>query len=749
MSVVPAIRGILLGCAYLLAACVSVGAQPVQRHILALYDSASEPTPTDTLIHMNAEMPLNHLGYILDYHDLAKGPPDDEELAGKIAVLTMFAADLSYPSSYFRWLERRGARLPKMLILGDFGGPLDEESRQRLQPVFSRMGLRLTGEYVTNTQELSVEAIDPALIGFEAKPDPAPPEHVIVEPYGNRARIGLEYRGERLGRRLDSVVVATGEGGGYAASGFFIYFDPELNIKRWIIDPFEFFRRALARPRFPIPDTTTVSGRRFYFSEVDGDGWNSTTRIERYRGEDVSTAEVMIRELIEPYPDLPVSVAVLLGDLDPQNGGRPDTRATMKRAFALPQVEVASHTLSHPFDWGFFEHYDRKAELALVDMVAGEKPKPLVDRLAAAVGIGKADPGRFIASDHRLPRAYLKQPFDLDREIGETLRRTQSLAPPGKPIAIYQWSGDAHPFEAAVRATREASVRNINGGDTRFDEQNPSVSYIAPLSRTVGAERQIYAINTNENNYTELWTDRFHGFRQLRETFRRTENPIRLRGMSVYYHTYSAERAASLDAVRSHLDWIRTQPVTPIRTSTYAAIADGFFSTKIDASGPRRWTVADRDGLNTVRFDDAETLAVDVAASAGVLGSSRHDGSLYVTLDADVAVATVSLRDRTGTETPRDLGRAELDGSRWLVRGLRRSACGLSFETSGFGNGDFVWTNVPSGNFDVTASRASAVLSSRQVTSADRRLAFSLPIDARTKPVAVSITCPRDEGSGS
>ena len=749
MSVVPVIRGILLGCAYLLAASVGAGAQPVQRHILALYDSASEPTPTDTLIHMNAEMPLNHLGYILDYHDLATGLPTDEELAGKIAVLTMFAADLSSPSSYFRWLERRGGRLPKMLILGDFGGPLDEESRQRLQPVFRRMGLRLTGDYVTNTRHLTIEAMDSALIGFEARPDPVPPEHAIIEPMGDGARIGLEYRGERFGQPFDSVVVATGEGGGYAASGFFIYFDPKLNLKRWIIDPFEFFRRALAQPRTPIPDTTTVSGRRLYFSEVDGDGWNSVTRIERYRGRDVSTAEVMIRELIEPYPDLPVSVAVLLGDIDPENGGRPDTLELMKRAFALPQVEVASHTLSHPFEWGFFEHYDRKAELALVDMVAGEKPTTLVDRLAAAIGIGKGDPGRFVASDHRLPRAYLKQPFDLDREIGETLRRTQSLAPPGKPIAIYQWSGDAHPFEAAIRATRKAGVRNINGGDTRFDEQNPSVAYIAPLSRSVGAERQIYAVNTNENNYTDLWSDRFHGFRQLRETFRRTENPIRLRGMDVYYHTYSAERASSLDAVRSHLDWVRRQPVTPIRTSTYAAIADGFFSAKMDALGSRRWSVGDRDGLNTVRFDDAETLSVDVAASAGVLGSSRHDGSLYVALDADVAVATVALRDRAGSETPQDLSQAELGESRWLVRGLHRSACGLSFETSGFGNGDFVWTGVPSGQFEVTASRASAVLSSRQVASKDGRLAFGLPIDARTQPVAITIACPHDEGSGS
>ena len=750
MSVTSVIRGVM-SCVFLFLVCGNAGAQPVPRHILALYDSTSEPTPADTLIHMNAEMPLNHLGFILDYHDLAKGLPSDRELDGNVAVLTMFEADVSAPSAYFRWLEKKAAILPRIIILGGLGGPLDETNRRRIQPIFRKMGLRLTADYVANARHAELTTLDPDLIGFEAQPDPMPPEHVVVEPRGDSARIGLEYSIPQFGQRLDSVVVATGEGGGYAASGFFIYFDPKLNLKRWIIDPFEFFRRALERPRFPVPDTTTVSGRRLYFSQVDGDGWNNITRIERYRGRDVSTAEVMIKELIEPYPDLPVSVAVVLGDLDPQFGARPDSSSLMERVFALPQVEVASHTSTHPFEWGFFENYDRTAELALVDMVASEQPRTIIERLAATVGISTGSwASRFIANDHHLPRAYLKEPFDLDREVGEALRKTQSLAPPGKAIALYQWSGDARPFEAAIRATREAGVRNINGGDIRFDEQNPSVAYIAPLSRTVGVERQIYAVNSNENNYTALWTDRFSGFRQLRETLDKTGNPRRLRGIDVYYHTYSAERAASLDAVRSHLDWIRTQPVVPVRTSTYAAIADGFFSISLDKVGPLEWTVGARDGLNTVRFDDADELALDVAASRGALGSARHNGSLYVTLDADVPVATVMLRDRSEDLAADDLGMAGLAGSRWLVRDLRRTACALTFETTGFGSGDFEWTGVPPGSFDITAKQVPGeILTSSRAASEDGRLTFDLPLDARAQPLVVSISCSSRERRGS
>ncbi|MCB1461003.1 MAG: hypothetical protein KDJ90_00910 [Nitratireductor sp.] len=731
-------------------------AQPVNRHVLALYDSAQEPTPKDTLIHTFADMPLNHMGYVVDYHDLKTGLPTDEDLEGKVAILTMFRGQISSPSAYYRWLARKADKLPRMIILGVIGGDLNNANRRLIQPVFERMGLHLTGDYVIHTRQSSIVAEDPDLIGFEARPDPVPPQHAIVTAKGSQARIGLRYSITELGKRYDSVVVATGPGGGYVASGFYSYYDPALNLARWVINPFEFFRRALDHPAFPIPDTTTVSGRRLYFSEVDGDGWNSVTRIERYRNQNVSVAEAMISELIEPYPDLPISVALVLSDMDPRYGARPDSVALAKRAFALPQVEVASHTHTHPFEWQFFERYNRDRELALVDRGAARKPAGVFQRLGAMFGLTSGrNAGKYIASNHDLPRAYSKEPFDLDREIGEALRKTEALAPPGKKIKLYQWSGNAQPFEAAIRATRQAGVRNINGGDTRFDRQNPSIIYISPLSRVVGAERQIYAVNTNENNYTMLWTDRFHGFSQARETFKRTESPIRLRGIDVYYHTYSAERAASLDAVRSHLDWVRTQKVTPIHASDYAAIADGFFSTRMEQTGPLRWTVSERDGLNTVRFDDADDLALDMEASEGVLGSLHYQGSLYVALDADVATAIVALARKGGTSADGErkadrLETAQLHDSRWVIQGMRRSPCALSFNTTGFGMGEFTWTNVPPSQYDITAkSHLGTTIQVKASADDSGTLAFNLPLDARNQPVDVSVACAAGEAPRS
>ena len=43
---------------------------PVKREILALYDGAQESEADYTRIHRFAEMPLNHLGFILRFHDI-------------------------------------------------------------------------------------------------------------------------------------------------------------------------------------------------------------------------------------------------------------------------------------------------------------------------------------------------------------------------------------------------------------------------------------------------------------------------------------------------------------------------------------------------------------------------------------------------------------------------------------------------------------------------------------------------------
>jgi hypothetical protein len=223
------------------------------------------------------------------------------------------------------------------------------------------------------------------------------------------------------------------------------------------------------------------------------------------------------------------------------------------------------------------------------------------------------------------PRAYSEFPFDLDQEIRGSVIAAEELAPEGKHATLYLWSGGAEPFQAAIAATRRLGLRNLNGGDSRFDSDFPSISYLSPLSRVVGSERQIYAADANDYIYISDGSGREHGFLNLDATIKQTENPRRLKPIDVYYHVYAGERPAQLAAVRHHLDAARQAEVTPIFASHYAAIADGFFSTEITALGDESWLITHRGSLQTVRFEDANGMAVDNGRSVRVIGQRRKE----------------------------------------------------------------------------------------------------------------------------
>ncbi|MFM7345791.1 MAG: hypothetical protein ACKO1J_10550, partial [Tagaea sp.] len=69
----------------------------------------------------------------------------------------------------------------------------------------------------------------------------------------------------------ESHVVIVGPGGGLVAVGFTHFYEPELKRRQWRIDPFAFLAAALGHTGGPAPDVTTLTGRRIFFSHIDGD----------------------------------------------------------------------------------------------------------------------------------------------------------------------------------------------------------------------------------------------------------------------------------------------------------------------------------------------------------------------------------------------------------------------------------------------------------------------------------------------
>src|SRR5215210_7361583 len=160
----------------------------------------------------------------------------------------------------------------------------------------------------------------------------------------------------------------------------------------------------------PVPDATTENGRRLMLVHIDGDGFVNRAEFPGtpYAG------EILLRDVLQKYR-IPHSVSVIQGEVA-ANGlypkEAPQLEAIARKIFALPHVEIASHTFTHPFRWS---------------------PQSAT-----------ADP----LSYHLEVPNYT---FNLDSEIGGSVKYIDSrLAPAGKRTRLLFWTGDTNPGREAV-----------------------------------------------------------------------------------------------------------------------------------------------------------------------------------------------------------------------------------------------------------------------------------------------------------
>lgn len=715
----------------------------VKRKILALFDSAQDKDVANTRIHKLAEMPLNHIGYDLRYWDVARGFPTLDQFADYRGVITWFGGALANDIDYLTWADKAASQGLRFVVLGDLGARVSEETVPLINRFLAHLGLELGSNFITETYGTTVLKVDSSIVGFERPFFAVIPPYSIIKLLDKGAVAHIMLRAPAHAGSDETVLAVHNDGGGFVHSGFISIYDVEKSRDRWVIDPFAYFRLAFGGEVFPIPDVTTVSGRRIYFSHVDGDGWLNVSLIEGYREKGTLASEVMLKDLIEPYPDLPVTIGVVTGDFDASLGGDPAAGEIARRMFALQQVEIGSHTHTHPFVWSFYEHYDRKDELKQLNEAGEPSAGGVFGRLGNIVGgiTPREQFKTYIASSSESPRAYMARQFDIEEDIAHSLQIAESYAPAGKKAMLMQWSGDARPFEQAVRASRKAGVRNLNGGDPRYDIEWPSVSYLPPISRMIGSERQIYAAASNENTFTNNWTGPFYGFQSLTETLKNTELPRRLKPFNLYYHTYSAEREASRGAVIKHLEEARRGPYAPIPASDYAAIADSYFEVEIAALGNDKWVIRNRKELQTLRFDDAAGMRIDWQQSHGVLGAAQHGGALYVALDAAVEEPLIAIKRNAKAEK---LQRAILHDSRWRIDSLAQDGCSLAFNARGFGDGEMNWQGMTPGAYSLQVERGDQMLWHDAANVGDDGELRVVVRASALEPLRIRVTCRSD-----
>jgi len=321
-----------------------------------------------------------------------------------------------------------------------------------------------------------------------------------------------------------------------------------------------------------------------------------------------TAGKVLLEQVLMRYR-LPTTMSVIEGEVAP-HGMHPQLSKEMenvaRQIFALPYIEIASHTYSHPFDW-------RRVSL-------GQEPAP-----------GDAD--------YHLPISGYRA--NLEREIvGSTEYIRKNLAPPDKPVSILQWSGDAEPDEKALRLTVQAGLLNLNGGNTIMTRSYPSLTAVSALGVSLGGVFQTYAPIMNENVFTNLWTGPFYGFERVIETFQMTGAPRRLKPINIYYHSYSASKTASLNALHKVYAWALSQSPHVVFASEFIRKALDFNAMVVSRENGA-WRIRGNGDLRTVRAPESLGRP-DAAASQAVAGYRPGTEGNYAHLAGDDALLRFS-----------------------------------------------------------------------------------------------------------
>lgn len=619
---------------------VGIGRLEVMPRKVLIVHSPGEGEPLDRVAAVrDVSMPLNYLGYDIQYADVNQPLPvriGSDRYAG---IVVRIDNVVKKPDAWRRWLLARMAEGMPVAVLGQFGFAIDHRSAQKL-------GLALVAMPRPPDVQPRIVA-KAAMLGFEIMP-PADIRNV--------PNIRALAEGQSLLRlaagdyTVDAAAILPW--GGYTLDPYGLASLPDNQQMRWVIQPIEFLTRALSLPAMPVPDVTTENGRRLMFVHVDGDGFAS--RAE-FPGPDYG-AQALYDQVFKKFA-VPTTLSVIEGEVGKAGlypNISPRLEQIARQMFALPNVEIGTHTFSHPF---------------MMEMI-DERGKRIR-------GKGKASDGDFSLN---IPGYE----FDLNREIQGSIDYINgNLAPSGKRVAVVQWPGNAAASPFALRFAHQAGVLSINGGDTNITRSNKSWSNIAPYGVAKGNgpdEFQVYAATMDENVYTNDWRGPFYGFNRVLETFSLTDSPLRFKAINIYYHMYSGTKLASLKALINVYEGALKQAVFPIYTTDYIRRVLDWRRVAVARDGDG-WLVRSGSNLRQLRWPGKGVP--DVQAASGVSGYAPGPGGLYVHMASDEARFVLN-----------GAGRAPyISAAAGFVRGFQRDAHGIQFEFGGYYKPDVVLAN--------------------------------------------------------
>ncbi len=601
----------------ILLVCLSsfgVGASEIQikREILALWDSTETDNGNyvETPTHMYLEPILNHYGLKVTYVDVGKAFPlklNSQKYLKKFrGIISWFSNDrLKDPKSYQAWLVKASQAKVPFLFLGYFGFLLKDEKNEFpksfINKALNKFDIEYGGSFYNNPLlfQLSYQ-VPKSYLEFERGLENEVREVRVIKGLGKNSKAWLKIKISQEGE--SSWPVLENKKAFYVQAGYELFTNPQTYQVKWRVDPFKMVQKVFGAPSFPVPDITTLCGRRMLYVHIDGDGFINQSRVDNKS----FSGDIVLEKIIKKYK-VPTTASIIVSEINPNYLGNAGSVRSIRSLFSLPYVEPASHTFSHPLSWEMEPSLNEKKIYLSKDEV-------------------KKHRGPIIA--YKI-KDYI---LDYNKEITGAMEYIySSLTDRSDEEKVVLWSGSCMPPEKALKITEKAGYLNMNGGDGRLDATYDSYAGLSPLMRTVGPYTQVYTSFANENIYTNLWTGPYGGFKDVVESFKRTESPIRMRPMNIYYHFYSGERKPSVDALEKIYDYATSQKISPVFASDYIKIVHGWRDSEIIKMSDNHFKFKSYNKLRTFRVDGSSVYP-DYRRSKNIIGHNIHEGSLYVHL---------------------------------------------------------------------------------------------------------------------